>query len=110
MRSRVLALIGVIGSLALSPTVAVAAPHIILSCPAEARSSVSHGGDSSWVATNQGSRVTGVRIENIGSQRALICTYHMFGTEYWIYTRPRADFPRCRPADGGAGFYCQPAA
>ena len=44
MRSRVLALIGVIGSLALPPTAAVAAPHIILSCPTEARGVVTHNG------------------------------------------------------------------
>jgi hypothetical protein len=110
MRSRVLALIGVIGSLALPPTAAVAAPHIILSCPTEARGVVTHNGGGEWVATNQGSRVTGVRIDAIGTERALICTYSMFGTEYWIYQRPRADYPRCRPADGGAGFYCQPPA
>ncbi|MBI4922378.1 MAG: hypothetical protein HY834_11560 [Devosia nanyangense] len=109
MRS-VLALAGVIGSLVLTPVAAVAAPHIILSCPSEARGTVTHTGDAGWIATNQSSRVTGVRFETIGGQSSLVCVYLMFGSEYWIYRRPQADYPRCRPADGGAGFYCQPPA
>ena len=110
MRSTVLALAGAV-ALSIFPMATVqAAPHIILNCPAEARGTVSHNGDSSWVATNQSSRAMGVRLEVIGSQPALVCVYHMFGGEYWIYKRPQPDYPRCRPADGGAGFYCQPPA
>lgn len=110
MRSTVLVLAGAIALSFFPVAAAQAAPHIILNCPAEARGVVSHNGDSSWVATNQSSGIMGVRLEMIGSGPALVCVYRMFGSEYWIYRRPQPDYPRCRPADGARGFYCQPPA
>ncbi|MEO6012568.1 MAG: hypothetical protein ABIQ30_03150 [Devosia sp.] len=101
-------LIGVFGGLVLAAcaTAAQAAPNVVLLCPTQAHAVVTHNGDDSWVATNQGSGVTGRRVETIAGQPSLVCTYHMFGADYWIYRRPQADFPNCQISDRVTGFYC----
>ena len=91
------------------PTPALAAPHEFHVCPAEARGTVTHNGDTSWVATTQSSRLIDTRIAPIGGIVALICVYTMFGGEYWIYKRPSPAYVACRPettTDGRHGFYC----
>ena len=86
---------------------AKAAPNVVLDCPLEARGVVTHNGDAGWITTNQSSHRQDARVESIGGQPALVCTYLMFGGEYWIYQRPPVGFPRCRRLDSGTpGFYC----
>lgn len=89
---------------------AQAAPHQYHECPAEARGTVGHDGDASWVATNQSSRVQDARVAPIGGIVALVCVYRMFGGDYWIYKRPNPDFVSCRPVAEGARRYfdCTP--
>lgn len=107
---RVLALIALATALVPAATLpAQAAPHEFHTCPNEARGTVTHSGDSSWIATGQSSRLTGFRIERVGGDIALVCEYLMFGGTYWIYKRPSADFPNCQPRDVSfeqKGFYC----
>jgi hypothetical protein len=102
-------------AVAASPTFTVtpvyAAPHEWHACPTEAHGTVTHNGDSSWVATTQSSSLIDMRVAPIGGIVALICVYHMFGGDYWIYKRPSPAFVSCRPqraADGSRGFYCAP--
>ena len=86
-----------------------AAPNEWHACPTEANATVAHNGDSSWVATTQSSGLIDLRVEPIGGAVALVCVYHMFGGEYWIYKHPSPAFANCRPdraADGSRGFYC----
>lgn len=109
---RLLAVIA-LGLAATAPaaTPALAAPHEWNYCPTEARGTVSHNGDASWVATSQSSRLIDMRIAPIGGITAMVCTYSMFGTEYWIYKRPSAEMPVCEPrtdGNGNRGFYCRP--
>ncbi len=87
-----------------------AAPHEFHTCPTEARGTVTHNGDASWVATNQSSRLVDRRVGPIGGVVALICVYQMFGGEYWIYKHPSAEMPNCQPNENGGrvGFYCRP--
>jgi hypothetical protein len=87
---------------------AVAGPSVTLPCPAEARGTVSHTGDAAWVATTQSSRVVLSSVEQIGGQPALVCTYRMFGGDYWIYRRPPAEYPHCTRSSGPIGFFCRP--
>lgn len=89
---------------------AAAAPREFHVCPAEARGTVSHNGDSDWVATTQSSRVQDARVAPIGGIVALVCVYRMFGGDYWIYMRPNPDFLNCRPYNnsGERGFDCIP--
>jgi hypothetical protein len=87
---------------------ASAGPNVTLPCPAEARGTVSHTGDAAWVATTQSSRVVLATIEQIGGQPALVCTYRMFGGDYWIYRRPPADYPYCRRSSSALSFFCTP--
>lgn len=92
-----------------STQVAQAAPHEWHICPAEARGTVSHTGDASWVATTQSSRLIDTRVAPIGGIVALVCVYQMFGGEYWIYKRPSPDYVACRPDTNSArqrGFFC----
>ena len=92
-------------------TPALAAPHEWHTCPAEARGTVTHNGDDSWVATSQSSRLIDTRVAPVGGIVALVCTYTMFGTEYWIYKHPSAAMPNCEPRTddrGHRGFYCRP--
>src|SRR3954447_14918680 len=96
---------------ALAPTAtpSFAAPHEWHYCPTEARGTVTHNGDSSWVATTQSSSLIDMRVAPIGGIVALICVYHMFGGDCWIYKRPSPAYVSCRPdraADGSRGFYC----
>lgn len=88
---------------------AQAAPHEWHLCPTDARGTVTHNGDASWVATTQSSGLIDLRVAPIGGVVALVCVYHMFGGEYWIYKRPSPDYVNCRPdrdSGGGRGFYC----
>lgn len=86
---------------------AIAAPNVVLACPTDARGVVTHNGDAEWVATTQSSRPVLASIEQIGGQPALVCTYHMFGGDYWIYRRAPVDYPRCRRSDtSSVSFYC----
>ena len=92
-------------------TPAVAGPHEWHYCPAEARGTVSHSGDASWVATSQSSRLIDMRIAPIGGITAMVCTYRMFGTEYWIYKHPSAAMPVCQPSADSSrrpAFFCRP--
>jgi len=101
-----------LGLAAVAPvsTPALAAPHEWHTCPAEARGTVSHNGDSSWVATSQSSRLTDLRVAPVGGVVALVCIYRMFGSDYWIYKHPSAEMPNCevRSNGGNRGFYCRP--
>lgn len=81
-----------------------AAPHEYHTCPSEARGTVTHDGDASWVATTQSSRLVGTRVAPIGGIVALVCVYQMFGGEYWIYKRPSPEYVTCRAE--ARGFYC----
>lgn len=81
-----------------------AAPHEYHTCPSEARGTVTHNGDASWVATTQSSRLVGTRVAPIGGIVALVCVYQMFGGEYWIYKRPSPEYVTCRAELNG--FYC----
>ena len=83
---------------------AQAAPHEYHTCPTEARGTVTHDGDATWVATAQSSGLIDTRIAPIGGIVALVCVYHMFGGEYWIYKRPSPQYVNCR--GDGRGFYC----
>ncbi len=86
-----------------------AAPSESHFCPTEARGTVTHNGDASWVATNQASRLSDLRIAPIGGVVALVCVYQMFGGEYWIYKHPSAQYANCEvitTGDGRRGFYC----
>lgn len=90
---------------------AQAGPHEWHICPTDARGTVSHNGDGSWVATTQSSGLIDSRIAPIGGVASLVCVYQMFGGEYWIYKHPSPDFARCRPdmnTDGRKGFFCSP--
>lgn len=101
-----------LSSLSLAPLPATAAPHEYFACPTEARGTVGHNGDASWVATSQSSRILAARVERVGSDVALACIYQMFGGEYWIYKRASAAYPNCTArssAAEGYGFYCRPA-
>lgn len=95
-------------SLAAGAAPVAAAPNEYHACPPEARGAVTHNGDAEWTATTQSSRLMDLRITTIGSQVALVCVYHMFGGEYWIYSRPSPSFPNCtvRSGNGRPGFYC----
>jgi hypothetical protein len=104
MRSIVFGL--AVAAIALVAAPALAAPNVVLPCPSEARGTVTHNGDAGWIATNQSSRVSFSRVEQIGGETALVCVYRMFGGDYWIYRRPPADYPRCRHNEGSPGFYC----
>ena len=42
----------------------------------------------------------------VPKQVSLVCTYLIFGTEYWIHRRPPAEFPNCRRSTNSTGFYC----
>lgn len=98
-----------LSSLTFAPLPATAAPHEFHTCPAEARGTVGHSGDASWVATNQSSRVQAARVERVGSEVALACVYRIYGGDYWIYKRPSAAFPNCTARSSaleGYGFYC----
>jgi hypothetical protein len=98
-----------LSSLTFAPLPATAAPHEFHTCPDEARSLVGYGGDPSWIATNQSSRIQSARIDRVGPNLALVCVYRMFGGDYWIYKRPSRDFPNCTvrsSAVEGYGFYC----
>lgn len=106
MRPLPLATIAFLGLMGGATIEAQAAPHVIYDCPAEASGVVSHSGDAGWTATNQSSRVRGARLETIGGQVALVCTYQIFGTEYWIFRHPTADFPNCRRIEGQPRFAC----
>lgn len=103
-----------LGLAATAPTVtpSFAAPHEWHYCPAEARGTVTHNGDASWVATTQSSRLMDMRIAPIGGITAMVCIYRMFGTDYWIYKHPSAEMPVCEPrtnsSSGARGFYCRP--
>lgn len=81
-----------------------AGPHEYHTCPSEARGTVTHDGDASWVATTQSSRLVGTRVAPIGGIVALVCVYQMFGGEYWIYKRPSPEYVACRAE--ARGFYC----
>jgi len=81
-----------------------AAPHEYHTCPSEARGTVTHDGDASWVATTQSSRLVATRVAPIGGIVALVCVYQMFGGEYWIYKRPSPEYVACRAE--ARGFYC----
>ncbi len=88
---------------------AQAGPHEWHICPTDARGTVSHNGDASWVATTQSSGLVDTRVAPIGGVVALICVYRMFGSEYWIYKHPSPDFVNCRPdvePGGRRGFFC----
>jgi hypothetical protein len=92
-------------------TPAVAGPYEWHYCPTEARGTVSHNGDASWVATSQSSRLIDMRIAPIGGITAMVCTYRMFGTEYWIYKHPSPEMPVCQPSADGErrpAFFCRP--
>lgn len=98
----VLAIAAALTSAAVPPV--EAAPHEYHTCPSEARGAVTHNGDASWVATTQSSRLVGTRVAPIGGIVALVCIYHMFGGEYWIYKRPSPAYVACRAELNG--FYC----
>ncbi|MDP1730772.1 MAG: hypothetical protein Q8L54_06245 [Devosia sp.] len=109
MRPYLLATFAFLGLMGETTIEAQAAPHIVYDCPAEASGVVSHTGDAGWTATNQSSRVRDARLESIGGQVALVCTYQIFGTEYWIHRRPPVEYPNCRRLEGGGyRFYCGP--
>lgn len=108
---RLIAVLALSLAAAATATPSFAAPHEWHVCPTEARGTVSHNGDASWVATTQSSRLVNTRVAPIGGVVALVCTYTMFGTEYWIYKRPSAEMPNCEPRTdniGRRGFYCRP--
>lgn len=92
-------------------TPVTAAPHEWHSCPDDARATIAHTGDASWVATNQSSRPVSSHVGPIGGVVALICVYTMFGTDYWIYKRPSPDLQNCRAlpdSNGRPAFECMP--
>jgi hypothetical protein len=107
---RLIPVLALVSSLAATGSPAIAAPHEYHVCPAEARGAVSHSGDGSWVATPQSSRLIDTRVAPIGGIVALVCVYHMFGGEYWIYKRPEPGMTSCFPYTNGTqrGFDCTP--
>lgn len=100
---------GLLAALIVLPAPAQAAEHEYHRCPAEARGTVSHNGATDWLATNQSSRPTNALVSDIGGQPALVCVYRMFGSDYWIYKRPSAQFARCSvrsDTEARFAFYC----
>jgi hypothetical protein len=109
---RLIAVLALSLAAAAPATPSFAAPHEWHLCPTEARGTVSHNGSANWVATTQSSSLVNTRIAPIGGIVSLVCTYTMFGTEYWIYTRPSAAMPNCEArtdGNGRRGFYCRAA-
>ncbi len=104
MRFSILA--GTIVSAMLFNGSAQAAPHQVLSCPADIRAEVTSPLPPDWVATAQSSTPAAVTIEQIGGENALVCKYLMFGTDYIVWRRPPAGWTNCGANTIGRYFYC----
>ena len=83
---------------------AQAAPEVF-ECPTETRAEVRHAGDDTWIATNQASGLHRLEIQRIGTQRAMVCVYNLFGANYWVY-RPFPPRATCEVNARERRFYC----